>query len=134
MTTKKLTPRQARWAKFLSEFNFVVTYQTGKKNEKADVLTRKPNEQPISNEDYKHRMQVLLPPKQIKIQSIKVNQPQDEPPNNQLAKRSVEAEEAEELEHLHAAKSSPEPQPKHKESVETKDSKKKIDKPTLSRI
>ena len=43
MTTKKLTPRQARWAKFLSEFNFVVTYQSGKKNNKADALTKKPN-------------------------------------------------------------------------------------------
>ena len=51
MTTKKLTPRQARWAEFLSEFNFVVTYQSGKKNDKADTLTRKPNKQPISNED-----------------------------------------------------------------------------------
>ena len=44
MTTKKLTPRQARWAEFLSKFNFKVTYQTGKKNDKADALTRKPNE------------------------------------------------------------------------------------------
>ena len=51
MTTKKLTPRQARWAEFLSKFNFVVTYQSEKKNDKADALTRKPNERPISNED-----------------------------------------------------------------------------------
>ena len=26
MTTKRLTPRQARWAEFLSELNFVVIY------------------------------------------------------------------------------------------------------------
>ena len=51
MTTKKLTSRQARWAEFLSEFNFKVTYQSGKKNDKADALTRKPNEQPANNED-----------------------------------------------------------------------------------
>ena len=31
MTTKKLTPKQARWVEFLSEFNFKVTYQTEKK-------------------------------------------------------------------------------------------------------
>ena len=43
MTTKKLIPRQARWAEFLSEFNFVVTYQSGKKNNKADALIKRPN-------------------------------------------------------------------------------------------
>ena len=31
MTTKKLTSRQAMWAKFLSEFNFIISYQNGKK-------------------------------------------------------------------------------------------------------
>ena len=40
MTTKKLTPRQARWAEFLSKFNFKVTYQSEKKNDKADTLER----------------------------------------------------------------------------------------------
>ena len=39
MTTKKLTPRQANWAKFLSEYNFIISYQNDKKNNKADVLT-----------------------------------------------------------------------------------------------
>ena len=39
MTTKKLTPRQARWMEFLSEFNFVISYQSGKKNNKANALT-----------------------------------------------------------------------------------------------
>ena len=43
MTTKKLTPRQVRWAEFLLEFNFVISYQSGKKNNKANTLTRKPN-------------------------------------------------------------------------------------------
>ena len=58
MTTKKLTPRQARWAEFLSEYNFIISYQSGKKNEKADALTRKPNERPINedNEKLEHRM------------------------------------------------------------------------------
>ena len=36
MTTKKLTRRQARWAKFLSAFNFVISYTPGKENQKAD--------------------------------------------------------------------------------------------------
>ena len=43
MSTKKLTPRQIKWTEFLSEFNFVISYQSGKKNNKANALTRKPN-------------------------------------------------------------------------------------------
>ena len=68
MTTKKLTPRQARWAEFLSEYNFIISYQSGKKNEKANALTRKPNERPISedNERLEHRMQTLLPAERFK--------------------------------------------------------------------
>ena len=44
MNIKKLTPRQVRWAEFLSEFNFVISYQSGKKNDKTDTFTKKPNE------------------------------------------------------------------------------------------
>ena len=51
MTTKKLTPRQARWAEFLSKFNFVVTYQSGKKNNKADALIWRLDKQLISNKN-----------------------------------------------------------------------------------
>ena len=75
--TKKLTPRQVRWTKFLSEFNFVISYQSGKKNDKANALTRKPNKQPTDNENerYKHSVCVLLPPNRIdyraELQSIK---------------------------------------------------------------
>ena len=67
MSIKKLTPRQVRWAKFLSEFNFVISYQSGKKNNKANSLTRKPNKQPINNKDKrcKHSVRVLLPPNRI---------------------------------------------------------------------
>ena len=67
MSTKKLTPRQVRWTKFLSKFNFVISYQSGKKNDKANALTRKPNKQPTNDEDKqrKHSVRVLLPPNQI---------------------------------------------------------------------
>ena len=67
MTTKKLTPRQVRWAKFLSEFNFVISYQSGKKNDKVDTLTRKLNKRPTENKNkqQKHCMHVLLPPNWI---------------------------------------------------------------------
>ena len=88
MTTKKLTPRQARWAEFLSEFNFVVTYQSGNKNDKADILTRKPNQQPTNEEDkqQKHRMQILLPLKRVKLQLIEVSKPRKKPYAEQFAK------------------------------------------------
>ena len=67
MSTKKLISRQVRWAEFLSEFNFVISYQSGKKNNKADALMRKPNKQPTDNEDeqHKHSVCVLLSPNQI---------------------------------------------------------------------
>ena len=77
MTTKKLIPRQVRWAEFLSEFNFVISYQNGKKNDKADALTRKPNKQPTNNKDKQreYSVRVLLPSNQInheaKLQPIK---------------------------------------------------------------
>ena len=67
MSMEKLTPRQARWAEFLSEFNFVISYQSGKKNNKANAFMRKPNKQLINNEDerHKHIVCVLLPPNRI---------------------------------------------------------------------
>ena len=39
--TKILSRRQARWAEFLSESNFVITYRPGVKNGKADALSRR---------------------------------------------------------------------------------------------
>ncbi|XP_075180996.1 uncharacterized protein LOC142251834 [Anomaloglossus baeobatrachus] len=35
-----LSPRQARWSLFLSQFNFIVTYRPGSRNGKADALSR----------------------------------------------------------------------------------------------
>lgn len=39
MTIKKLNRCQTCWAKFLLEFNFIISYIPGKKNQKADFLT-----------------------------------------------------------------------------------------------
>ncbi|KAK3518694.1 hypothetical protein QTP70_008577 [Hemibagrus guttatus] len=38
--TKRLNPRQARWALFFTRFRFTVTYRPGSKNGKADALSR----------------------------------------------------------------------------------------------
>lgn len=40
-TQKKLTPKQARWQEFLSEFDFQLVHKAGKHNEVADALSRK---------------------------------------------------------------------------------------------
>ena len=70
MSTKKLTRRQARWAEFLSEFNFVITYRLGKKNEKVEALTRRPNDKPQNEEDelQQHQLQTLLPSEIVELQ------------------------------------------------------------------
>lgn len=63
MTTKKLNRWQARWAEFLADFSFIITYQAGKIHTKADALTRKPGDCPENGEDdrEKHQHQTLLP-------------------------------------------------------------------------
>ena len=39
-TAKRLNPRQARWALFLTRFQFTISYRPGSKNIKADSLSR----------------------------------------------------------------------------------------------
>ncbi|KNZ48723.1 putative retrovirus polyprotein [Puccinia sorghi] len=41
MSSKVLTRRQARWAEFLSEFHFTITYQPGKLAVVLDALSRR---------------------------------------------------------------------------------------------
>ena len=86
MTTKKLTPRQVRWTEFLSEFNFVISYQSGKKNDKADALTRKPDEQPINdkNKQRKHNIRMLLPPSCIRSTELQPIEKSEEDHANRI--------------------------------------------------
>ncbi len=62
MITKKLNRRQARWAEFLVEFDFKIAYQSKKKNDKADSLTRRFEDRSIdeSNDRNKHMHQIIL--------------------------------------------------------------------------
>ena len=41
LSTKTLSQRQARWAEELSQYNFVIRYKQGKKNTRADALSRR---------------------------------------------------------------------------------------------
>ena len=59
MTTKKLTRRQARWAEFLSQYDFKVAYRLGAANGKADALTRR--EARIREAEDPHLYQTVLP-------------------------------------------------------------------------
>ena len=67
MTTKQLNRRQARWAEFLSEFNFRITYRPGKEGEKPDTLTRLAQDKLKGVEDARqqHQFQTLLKADQL---------------------------------------------------------------------
>ncbi len=64
MTTKKLNRRQTRWAEFLAEFDFKIAYQSKKKNDKANSLTRRSEDRSDKNDDSndrnKHMHQTIL--------------------------------------------------------------------------
>jgi len=57
MTTKQLNRRQARWAEFLSEFNFRITYCSGVQGAKSNSLTRRSQDMPISTDDARRQFQ-----------------------------------------------------------------------------
>ena len=83
MTIKKLTPRQVKWTEFLLEFNFVISYLSGKKNNKANALTHKPGNRPADkeNKQLEYCMQVLLSPElfqqAVEVQPIEENENED---------------------------------------------------------
>ncbi|OJD28611.1 reverse transcriptase domain protein [Diplodia corticola] len=67
ITTKKLNKRQVKWAEFLSEFNFKISYRPGKQGEKPDSLTRRRQDLPEGVEDARtqHQFQTLLKDNQL---------------------------------------------------------------------
>ncbi|MBW0561442.1 hypothetical protein O181_101157, partial [Austropuccinia psidii MF-1] len=52
MTSKVLTRRQARWAEFLSEFHFSITYRPGRLATLPDALSRRDDVYPERGEDF----------------------------------------------------------------------------------
>lgn len=69
MTTKQLNRRQARWAEFLSEFNFKITYRPGTEGAKPDAFTRRTADLPQANDQSDprnlHQHQVVLKTRNI---------------------------------------------------------------------
>ncbi|KAG9217972.1 hypothetical protein CCMSSC00406_0009792 [Pleurotus cornucopiae] len=66
MTTKKLNRRQARWALYLSRFNFILKHKPGASNMKADVLSRRPD---LDRGEDDNTM-VLLKPEYFRIKAM----------------------------------------------------------------
>ena len=67
MTTKQLNRRQARWAEFLSEFNFLITYRPGKQGTKPDSLTRRSQDLPLGIGDARNKFQHQVLLKQVHL-------------------------------------------------------------------
>jgi len=60
MTNQKLNHRQARWALYLSQFNFTLKHILGKSIGKADGLSRRPNWQEGVEKDNKNQKLIKL--------------------------------------------------------------------------
>ncbi|MBW0568666.1 hypothetical protein O181_108381 [Austropuccinia psidii MF-1] len=70
MSSKVLTRRQARWAKFLSEFHFSITYRPGRLATLLDALSCQDNIYPERGEDFisKNPMNFEQLIKQVEVQ------------------------------------------------------------------
>ena len=67
MSTKLLNRCQARWAEFLSRFNFKIIYRPGKRGGKPDPLTRRSEDLPREegNARLQHNEQIVLKPHKL---------------------------------------------------------------------
>jgi hypothetical protein len=67
MITKKLNRRQTRWTEFLIEFDFKIVYQSNKKNDKANSLTKRSDNRSRDESDdrQRHMHQIILSSKKL---------------------------------------------------------------------
>jgi len=72
MMSQKLNRRQARWALYLSQFNFKLKHVPGKSIEKADKLSRRPDWQEGVERDNKD--QKLIKPEWVREAEILVEE------------------------------------------------------------
>ncbi len=86
MIIKKLIRWQVKWAEKLSEYNFKIIYQSKKQNLKVDVLIRMSNVKSVEvNDDQKlYQHQMLLSEDKFKLQSMKVDQENDQKADQDL--------------------------------------------------
>ena len=87
MTTKELSERQARWQRFLSQYNFKIEYRPGREGGKPDALTRRSGDQPTTGDTRLTRNVGILLPKdqywdiledeEIKVEEMELAEFQD---------------------------------------------------------
>lgn len=66
MTQRTLNRRQARWSKYLSQFDFKIQALPGKANARADALSRRPGDLPCDKEGGNTlREQTILKPERL---------------------------------------------------------------------
>ena len=66
-----LSRRQARWAQFLTRFDFLITYRPGVQQGKADALSRRSYLAPQPGEPtFDHQKQVILGPDRLRVLTI----------------------------------------------------------------
>jgi len=70
MKVQKLNRRQAKWALYLSRFNFMLKHILGRKMEKADSLSRRPNWEVGVEKDNENEM--LVKPEWLEIRRMKI--------------------------------------------------------------
>ncbi len=86
MIIKELTWQQVKWAEKLSEYNFKIIYQSKKQNLKVDVLIRMSDVKSVeANDDQKlYQHQMLLSKDKFELQSIEVDQEDDQKADQDL--------------------------------------------------
>ena len=86
MSTKQLNRRQARWAEYLSRFNFVIKYRPGNKGGKPDALTRRSEDLPDANDVRRlHQSQIILKKENVEHLDLSaILMTQKNPANNSL--------------------------------------------------
>jgi hypothetical protein len=89
MITKKLNKRQVRWIKFLTKFDFKIAYQSDKKNDKANKLTKRSDDRSSDKDDAnvrnKHMYQIILSSKKVNARILqKINNIETDDTNLQL--------------------------------------------------
>ncbi|CDO69613.1 hypothetical protein BN946_scf184851.g1 [Trametes cinnabarina] len=84
-TAQKLTRRQARWALYLTRFNFVLRHKPGKTMLTADPLSRRPDHE--EGVEFDNRDQILLKPEFFTIHAI--NSSHESPINDDMLLREV---------------------------------------------
>ena len=80
MSNKRLNRRQVRWAQFLAEFDFKISYRPGKQGTKPDSLTRRSDDLPNSllDDRIQHQFQTIIQPSQLSQLSVRLSQISDE--------------------------------------------------------